>query len=309
MRTSGRNCHRPREADAPRSEGSRQGPGTRPGPAASAARLAAMSAGAWELADAASHAAGVELRPLTRLEDAEGILRVMTATWGEHQLVPREMLRAFGDSANPPYGAFADQELVGYVLGWVAADNEDGFVVHSHMLAAVPERRQGGIGYALKLAQRAQALEIGIRVARWTFDPLIARNAWFNLGKLGAVADRFHRDFYGAMTDLVNRGERTDRFVVRWDLEREPGGGTRLEGEPILVAEGPADRSTPRALPSSSGDRPVLVQIPRDHESLRATDPELARAWRDAAAGAIETAMATGRVARGFTRDACYVFA
>ena len=99
------------------------------------------------------------------------------------------------------------------------------------MLAAVPTRRHRGVGYALKLAQRAQALELGIKVVRWTFDPMIARNAWFNLGKLGAVADRFHRDFYGAMTDVVNRGERSDRLVIRWALEREPadrGGSARL---------------------------------------------------------------------------------
>ena len=268
-----------------------------------------MSAGAWELADEAARAAAVELRALTRLEDAEEILRVMVATWGEHQLIPREMLRALGDSANPPYGAYMDEELVGYVLGWIAADQEDGLVVHSHMLAAAPELRHRGIGYALKLAQRAQALDIGIPLVRWTFDPLIARNAWFNLGKLGAVADRFHRDFYGAMTDVMNRGERSDRFVVRWDLAREPGGGALLDGPRILVAEGPSDRPRPRSTELSKDERPILVQIPRDHPAIRTADPGLARAWREAAAEAIEVAMATGRIARAFTPDSCYVFA
>src|SRR3990172_12266759 len=121
-----------------------------------------MTEDAWSLAHEAARAAHVELRPLTRLEDGEEILRVMIATWGEHQLIPREMLRALGDSANPPYGAFEEDELIGYVLGWIAADPEDGLIVHSHILAAVPHRRHRGVGYALKLAQRAQALEAGI---------------------------------------------------------------------------------------------------------------------------------------------------
>jgi predicted GNAT superfamily acetyltransferase len=262
---------------------------------------------AWERARGSARAAGVELRPLSRLEDADEILRVMIATWGEHQLVPREMLRAFGESANPPLGAFAGGQMVGYVLGWIAADPQDGLVVHSHMLAAVPQVRGRGIGHALKLAQRAQALDVGIRVIRWTFDPLISRNAWFNLVKLGAVADRFHRDFYGAMEDLLNRGERSDRFVVRWDLQSEPGSAPE-EGPGVLVAEGDPAHPTPR-IHGLSGSGPVLLQVPRDHERLRSIDPELAREWRDAAADAIEAVMATGRVARGFTADSCYVFA
>ena len=268
-----------------------------------------MSPEAWALADAAARSAGVTLRALTRLEDADDILRVMHATWGEHQLIPREILRALGDSADPPIGAFAGPEMVGYVLGWIAADPEDGLVVHSHMLAAVPQRRHRGIGYALKLAQRAQALDLGIRVARWTFDPMIARNAWFNLGKLGAIADRFHRNFYGEMTDLQNRGERTDRFIVRWDLEREPRGGEAADGPRILTTEGSEDRPRPVRGEEASGRGAVLVQIPRDHQALRAAEPALARRWRDEAAEAIETAMRAGRVGRAFTADACYVFA
>jgi len=80
-------------------------------------------------------------------------------------------------------------------------------------------------------------------VARWTFDPLVARNAWLNLGKLGAVADRFERAFYGEMTDEINRGDRTDRLVIRWDLDRDPiPRAAESEGLPtVLEAQGHQD--------------------------------------------------------------------
>jgi predicted GNAT superfamily acetyltransferase len=94
------------------------------------------------------------------------------------------MLRALAESGNVPYGAFAERDLIGYVLGWAGVDPAEGLHTHSHMLAAVPDRRHRGVGYALKLAQRAQALDQGIRFVRWTFDPLVARNAYFNLQKL-----------------------------------------------------------------------------------------------------------------------------
>jgi predicted GNAT superfamily acetyltransferase len=238
---------------------------------------------AWEIADAAADRCGVELRPLTRLEDADAILDVMIDTWGEHQLVPREMLRALPESGNVPIGAFAGGRMVGYVLGWAGVDERDGLHVHSHMLAVRPGLRHGGVGYALKLAQRAQALAQGIRIVRWTFDPMIARNAYFNLQKLGGVCDRFERNFYGAMDDLLNRGERSDRFVVRWDLEREPG---------------------PRDVVAAA-----TVKVPADHEALRRSSREEAALWRDRAAAAIEEQLGAGRVAAAFDREApCYGF-
>ena len=209
--------------------------------------------------------------------DADAILEVMIATWGNHQLLPREMIVALGESGNIPTGAFDyDDLMIGYVLGWAGVD-EDGLHVHSHMLAALPDRRHRGVGFALKLAQRAQALDQGIHVVRWTFDPMVARNAWVNLGKLGAVADRFRRDFYGRMTDTLNEGERSDRLVVRWDLDREPG------GHPI-----PDDAQT--------------VTVPREYAELRERDPDAARAARDETAAALEMHLEEGRVAVGFDR-------
>ena len=237
----------------------------------------------WELAHAAAHGAGVELRPLPRVEDADLINGVIEATWGD-QRIDREVIRALAASGNVSWGAFDGSDLIGFVLGWAGVD-AGGLHIHSHMLAALPDRRHRGVGYALKLAQRAQALEQGIRVARWTFDPLLARNAWLNLGKLGAVVDAFMRDYYGAMTDDLNVGERSDRFMVRWDLPREPG---------------------PRAV---SGPR-TEIAIPVDHQELRTRDPDEARRWRDEVAVAVEDAMARGEIGVAFDRErSSYLFA
>ncbi len=204
----------------------------------------------WELAHAAAHGAGVELRPLPRVEDADLINGVIEATWGD-QRIDREVIRALAASGNVSWGAFDGSDLIGFVLGWAGVD-AGGLHIHSHMLAALPDRRHRGVGYALKLAQRAQALEQGIRVARWTFDPL---------------------------------GERSDRFMVRWDLPREPG---------------------PRAV---SGPR-TEIAIPVDHQELRTRDPDEARRWRDEVAVAVEDAMARGEIGVAFDRErSSYLFA
>ena len=243
--------------------------------------LAAMSQ-AWDLARAAARGAGIDLRPLTTVEDADRINDVIEATWGG-QRMDREVVRALAESGNVPWGGADGDRLVGFVLGWAGVDAE-GLHVHSHMLAAIPDRRHRGIGFALKLAQRAQALDQGVSVIRWTFDPLVARNAWLNVGKLGAVVDRFERDYYGAMADDLNAGERSDRFMVRWELERPPG---------------------PREVHGVATE----IAIPRDLYELRERDPDRARRWRDEVATAAEEAIERDEIGVAFEKDrATYLF-
>ena len=266
-----------------------------------------MSSEAWELARRVAADAGVELRPLRTLQDCDAIMGVMVATWGDHQTVPREVLRALAESGNVPFGAFVGETLVGFVLGWAAVEPDEGLHVHSHQLATLPYRRHAGVGYALKLAQRAQALDQGISVARWTFDPLVARNAYFNLHKLGAIADRLERNFYGEMTDELNRGDRSDRLVIRWDLEPDPGPNRAIPDHAVTVVRRGEDGG-----PQTSGDAVgdvAILEVPAEYASLRASEPEAASAWRDAVANAAEACLGRGLVAASFDRDRSgYVF-
>jgi predicted GNAT superfamily acetyltransferase len=263
----------------------------------------------WEAAGSAANAAGVELEPLDSLEDADLILEVMTSTWGVTAGLPREVIRALQESGNVPWGAFSSGRIVGFVLGWAGFD-ADGLHVHSHMLAVDREWQGKGAGFALKLAQRAVALDHDVHVARWTFDPMLTKNAYFNLAKLGAFADGFRANFYGAMDDELNRGERSDRLVIRWELSREPEPGPAAdEGTVILDRDGPDD--VPRPVVAIQADDapagPLLVRIPEDYRTLRSADPDLADTWRDALAQTLGVLLGSGRTVRGFTSSATYV--
>ena len=258
---------------------------------------------AWELAEEAARAAGVEIRALEELADADRIIDVMVATWGPHQLLPREVLRAFQGSGNVPFGAFRESEMIGYVLGWLGNDPVDGLHVHSHMLAVQPALRDGGTGHALKLAQRAAALDAGAAVVRWTFDPMQTRNAHFNMNKLGTTADRFHRHYYGDMTDLLNRGERTDRLEARWDLHPAPLRRPAVPGGERTVLRNDEGRPARVDDPDPSHAGSFRVETVRDYPALRETDPESATAWRDAVADALESCFSTGMVVAAFDAD------
>jgi predicted GNAT superfamily acetyltransferase len=260
---------------------------------------------AWDLAEEAARTAGISLRALDTLEDADAINRVIRATWGGQEL-DREVIKALVESGNVPWGACADGEVIGFVLGWAGVTPEDGLHVHSHMLATVPDMRHRGAGFALKLAQRAQALDQGMALVRWTFDPLLARNAWFNLAKLGATSDRFHEHFYGDMADEINRGERSDRLVVRWDLDRMAPGARPDDGFEVLGRTD--DETVPRPTEVRDPAAPrCLVRIPREYLDLREHDRALAEAWRAATSEALRRCFDAGLVVTGFTATTSYV--
>jgi predicted GNAT superfamily acetyltransferase len=267
----------------------------------------ALTDTAWDLALAAAERSAVSLVPLPTLGDLDRVREVVARVWGE-QPVPREMLRALQHAGCVLCGAESDGELVGFVFGFLGSAR--GLHVHSHMLAALPQWQDRGVGYALKLAQRAMCLEQGIDEVRWTFDPLVARNARFNLAKLGAVAVRFLPGFYGEMIDRLNRDDRTDRFEVRW-LLRSNRVRRALDGDPerpaeggpvVLDVAGPAAAPEPR--PTGRAPEPgARVRIPADHFALRLRDAELGTRWREESARAIRACLGLGLAGTWFDRE------
>ena len=246
------------------------------------------------------------------MEDARSAAAVVAEVWGEDILDPA-LLWALRFAGNVALLARRGPEAVGFVLGFVGLD--DGLHLHSHILGVLAGHRSGGIGYALKLAQRAACLDQGIDEVRWTFDPLVARNGRFNLVRLGAVATRFLPSFYGDMRDAVNRGDRSDRFEVRWRLtssrrsaRRGGRGGPSPNGPSILAADGPEDAPAPVADAVDEVGPGVRVAVPRDFHTMRAGDPALARRWRAASARAFDACFAAGLVATWIGRDGVYAF-
>lgn len=235
-------------------------------PPTSGSTLSTGLEAAWTVASDAASAAGVDILEL-RGTDVTLAQEVIGQVWGP-QLIPQEvLLRALAHAGCTLLGAVVDQQPVGMTLGFLGW--EGGVHLHSHMTAVVHAYRSVGVGYALKLWQRAVCLREGIREVRWTYDPLVARNAYFNLVKLGAVVVSLHTNFYGAMVDTVNAGDESDRFEVSWWLD------------------------SPRVLAALSGHPhpPTDVvrshEIPEDYTALARSDPAAAREARLAARGAL----------------------
>ncbi|WP_306318979.1 MULTISPECIES: chorismate synthase [unclassified Streptomyces] len=173
-----------------------------------------------------------------------------------------------------------------------------------YSLAAAAGTSDRGIGHAVKQAQRAWALERGARTMRWTFDPLVARNARFNLVKLGAVASEYQVDFYGPMDDGINNGDETDRLTALWDLTADaPAPVEEADGRAAAPVLAKAPDGGPLAV---RDDTRVWCRVPEDVVALRATDPDTALRWRHAVREVFTTAYAEGLRATAMSRDGWY---
>lgn len=228
----------------------------------------------------------VEVRELRTLDELGAAAHVLNTIWGTQQ-VTREILRALSFSGNPVIGALESGEVIGASFGFVGVNG--GLHLHSHITGVLPGREHGGIGYELKLAQRRWCLDRGIERVSWTFDPMIARNAYFNLHKLGATAGRILPNFYGSMTDDFNRGDEADRLEAIWVV------------------------SSPRVLHALEDKEPEdtgverVVEVPDDYLELRAENPVRAREERLRVRAELEDAFAGGLVATAFERGRGYL--
>lgn len=249
---------------------------------------------------------------------ARAAVDVLSAIWlrgpGDEPLKP-ELALAFAHSGNYVVLVSRQGSVVGAAMGFRGAD-EEGTYLHSHIAGVIPQCQGMNIGYALKQHQRSWAIAQDLERIVWTFDPLVGRNAYFNVVKLGASLTRYYVNFYGAMTDGINSGDETDRCLVTWRLS-SPAATAAAGGmfSPADLAEmgesgavpvlsrGPD--GMPRPAPTTASTQ--LIQAPEDIVTLRGTDPAKARAWRLALREALTAAFADGLEVTGVSRDLSYV--
>lgn len=255
----------------------------------------------------------MEIRPMESWEEFRACERLQREVWGSEfrEIAPASLLKVSRRLGGVVTGAFpdGDGELTGFVFGLTGL--EEGRPVHwSHMLAVREGRRGEGIGRRLKEHQRRELLELGVGTVYWTFDPLVAGNAHFNLNRLGVRVEEYVPQMYGDTESDLHRGIGTDRFVVAWDLEayRPPA---RSAGEETPEVEGgPAGEDPSAAVPDPSavpgeaemGEAPPVlrIDIPSDILAVRRRDPEEARRWRERTRGAFVSRLGSGYEVTGF---------
>ncbi|MGH9245768.1 MAG: GNAT family N-acetyltransferase [Acidimicrobiales bacterium] len=266
-------------------------------------------------ARAAAARAGVTVRPLEDVDEVVRLNDVFAAVWGLRgggaAFVPVELAQALRFSGNYIVGAFDGDRMVGGSVAFLG-EHDDCRHLHSHITGVLPDLQHRSVGYALKLYQRGWALAHGIDEVVWTFDPLIRRNAYFNLAKLRARIVDYHERFYGdALDDDINRADESDRAVLVW-----PVGAAEVAEAVDGTLRRPSPTGGTVLLDIGDGDEPavadvdpagvVRARVPADIVALRRTRPDLALAWRFALREVMERAIERGYVAVDMSRDGWY---
>lgn len=235
-------------------------------------------------AERAAERSGVSIRLLRSVDDLRAAVELYDAIWQPSDgmsVMNVEVLQALTSAGSHVAGAFEDDKMLASCAAmWGPPARR---TLHSHIAGVSVAARGRELGYALKLDQRAWAIEQGVETITWTFDPLVRRNAHFNIAKLGGFVRSYHINHYGSMLDDLNGDDESDRLKLEWDITGErgaPGGPSDAEGlrTDVVLKVGSDDRPERRMSRSST----VLVGIPADIETMRRTNPPLASAWRSA---------------------------
>jgi predicted GNAT superfamily acetyltransferase len=251
------------------------------------------------------------IKAIKTIDEIKAVAEVEADTWGMRpgDTVPDHVLMAIAREGGVLIGAFEDQHLIGFTLGWLGTvDPENSqpasqqLKLVSHMTGVLASHRDKRVGYKLKLAQRDWALAQGLDQITWTYDPLESRNGYFNIHLLRCVCDTYLRNYYGEMSDQMNEGVQSDRFRVDWwissqevehshrDASDQPQSEKLSASKVTLSTKG---INLPDEQVRSSGgfllppddielvdDTRVLIEIPSDYQAIRQADLDLAVAWR-----------------------------
>ncbi len=255
------------------------------------------------------------ITPVTTIEECRLIEDLQVKIWNTNLLdvVPDHLLVTVTKNGGSILLARWKGKPVGFTMAFLAETTDGRRKFASHMAGVLPVCQHQNIGYQLKLAQRQVALNKGIELITWTFDPLMSLNAHFNMGKLGAISNTYLCHLYGDMRSALSAGLPSDRLQADWWLNSAhvqaklsavqapvppPDKASVLNPSPATTGRHSAPANTLLPLCKSRH----FIQIPLNIEALKAEDMSLALAWQQQIRLLLEDAFAAGYFIADFIR-------
>lgn len=249
----------------------------------------------------------VEIRLLHGPEEMEAASALAAQIWevdNAHSHVSPELLMALAHAGNYVAGAYRGRELLAMCVGFFHPPHDN--ALHSHIAGVRADAAGSGLGKSLKLHQRDWCLDRGITRVTWTYDPLVARNGYFNVHKLRCEVVAYFPDFYGSMKDGLNQGQHSDRLLVAWHLDATDVDTQAVADPGVTVLR--SERGRPVLdLDEARDAQHCFVEVPSDIEVMRRDDPDLAAEWRVGLRHALGTLLRSGWVVVDFDRRGHYL--
>lgn len=243
---------------------------------------------------------GIHIERVTTLDGCKKCQYLASVVWGGDAACSTAQMIVHATYGGVVLLAYDEDTPIGFLFSFPVKYREE-WVLWSHETAVLQAYLHRGIGQRLKEAQRSIACELGYGTVAWTFDPLVARNAYFNLHKLGARIVEYKRDVYGSdLADQINRGMETDRFVAVWDTlvgstaDAQNVVYCHSAAVPVLTMENRGGPLLSDPWPNSADS--LLTDVPLDFTQLILHDARRAEEWRLSFRAAAERLMAVGYI-------------
>ncbi|MFN2491631.1 MAG: GNAT family N-acetyltransferase [Pyrinomonadaceae bacterium] len=244
----------------------------------------------------------IAIRECSTIDEFDSCVRLQREVFKlpDLEISPRRHLIVSRQAGGWTLGAFLDDLLVGFVHHLAGVRSETEIFGYSHMMAVDPNYQNKGVGARLKWSQRERAMREGRSFIKWTWDPMQARNAHFNLNRLGVIVTTYAENFYG--TDYpaniprstleheeiakLQPGIDSDRLFAHWVLQ---------SNRVVNLAKG-ADNQV-AVTPA------VTIEIPPDWTRLSKEDPGAAKQEQLRVRSEFRNAFGTGMICAGFERS------
>ena len=228
----------------------------------------------------------ITVRTIQELDELREAVQLQKVIWGfnDIDLLPVRLFVVATKIGGQTLGAFDGKKMVGFLLAIPGLKKGGEVYLHSHMMGVSVDYRNAGVGRALKLAQRTDALQNGVNLVEWTFDPLQIKNAFFNIERLGAVVGRYVLNQYGITSSALQSGLPTDRCIAEWDLDSKRA-TCIIQGQPY--------------------DKPTVLErisVPTNIDHILKTQPEQGRDLQAKISEQFLWHLGAGLVVTGFER-------
>lgn len=226
------------------------------------------------------------IRQCETVENLADCVLLQKEIWGypDHEIYPARMFLNITRTGGHVLGAFTGEgSMAGFVVS-VPAWRKEHRYFYSLLLGVLPAYENQGLGRLLKIAQRKVALRAGIEYIEWTFDPLRAKNAYFNIVRLGAIVRRYCPDYYGPIPGKLQRELPSDRLIAEWPLKSD------------RVKKALAGKKPRPAGKAAS----AIVAIPPDLDLLVSGKSARAREWQASVRAQLQECFERGLVITGF---------
>src|SRR6056297_247475 len=233
----------------------------------------------------------IRIKNIKTIENIKTIIKLHKSIWGldDFEITPPHIYKATLQTGGHILIAYKNKEPAGFIYGFPGFDGGCSRYFYIHNLGVEKKFRSLGIGLKLNFQLRKILLKESYSTVKWTFDPLESTNANLYIGKMGGIVEDYIKDYYGEMTDKLNKNISSDRLIIKWEIKssrvvKKLNSGdsffTRNDVEKSKCLNFISKDNKPKNNNYNSDSNFYFLEIPSNYHEIKANSFNIIKEWR-----------------------------